>query len=296
MRSRFAFCLAILALSLVAALPASAQAADVVRPSSVTAGTVVPPGGARTVTLRCPALAVAVNAAVTRKGAGVVVQRSSPGRQAGNWSFRLVDAPGGGGRGAKMVLRCLRLDLAKGLSGARLVVSTSHRGVSVPAHSSFPVEVGCEPGAVATGYALQGGRRGLMRFASVEPTARGWSFVVENTGGARAGATVHGRCLKRRVAARSDRTGAVSLRLGITRRVFRNRVGPGTAAPTLAHRCRAREFSLATGSTVDPLDSIELAGSAPAGPRAGRWTFRGARRGDEVRTSLVCLSRGSRFR
>jgi len=40
----------------------------------------------------------------------------------------------------------------------------------------------------------------------------------------------------------------------------------------------------------------KLAGSAPAGPRAGRWTFRSASAGDRVETSLVCLSRRGRFR
>ena len=278
----------------MAVLPASAQAAGAVRPSSVSAHTVVPAGGTRTVTLTCPRLAVALNAAVTRRGAGVTVQRSRPGWHAGDWRFRLVAARGAGARGATMVLRCVRLQLADGLSGARLVVNTAHQRVSVPARGTAPAEVRCLPGWVGTGYALAGGRRGLIRLATVEPTAHGWTFLLENTGASRANATVHGRCLKRVVTARGD-GGTVRLRFGVARRASRNAVGPGDAR-TVVHRCRQSEFSLATGSIVDALDSIELAGSGPAGPRAGRWTFRNASAGDRVDTQLVCLSRRGGFR
>jgi hypothetical protein len=292
MALRFTVRLSILVV--IAALPASAQAASAVRPSSVSAQTVVPAGGTRTVTLTCPRLAVALNAAVTRKGAGVTVQRSRPGDDADDWSFKLIAARGAGARGATMVLRCVRLQLADGLSGTRLVVNTAHQSVSIPARGSVATPVRCSPGWVGTGYALAGGRRGVVRLATVEPTAHGWSFLLENTGAARANATVHGRCLKRTVTARGD-GGPVSLRFGVARRAFRNTVGPG-AARTVVHRCRPSEFSLATGSIVDALDSIELAGSAPAGPRAGRWTFSNASRGDVANTSLVCLSRRGAFR
>ncbi|HEY7453183.1 MAG TPA: hypothetical protein VH683_01375 [Thermoleophilaceae bacterium] len=292
MALRFAIRFSILVV--IAALPASAHAASAVVPSTVSAHTVVPAGGARTVTLTCPRLAVALNAAVTRKGAGVTVQRSRPGRSADDWSFRLVAARGGGSRSANMVLRCVRLHIAKGLSGARLVVNTAHQTVSIPARGSVPAPVSCSRGFVGTGYALAGGPRGLIRLATVEPTSRGWNFVVENTGAARANATVYGRCLKRNVAARGD-GGSVSLRFGVTLRSRRNTVGPGSAR-TVVHRCRPSEVSLATGSIVDALDSIELAGSAPAGPRAGRWTFTNASRGDRADTSLVCLSRRGAFR
>jgi hypothetical protein len=291
MALRFTVRLSILVV--IAALPASAHAASAVRPSSVTAQTVVPAGGARTVTLTCPRLAVALNAAVTRRGAAVTVQRSRPGRSADDWSFRLVAARGGGSRAATLVLRCVRLHLAKGLSGARLVVNTAHQSVSILAHGTMLAPVRCAPGFVGTGYALAGGR-GVVRLATVEPTAHGWNFLLENTGAGRANATVYGRCLKRVVTARGD-GGSRSLRFGVARRAFRDAVGPG-AARTVVRRCRPSEFSLATGSIVDALESIELAGSAPAGPRAGRWTFRNAGRGDRVDTSLVCLSRRGAFR
>jgi hypothetical protein len=283
-------------LSVVAAfalLPASAQAAGVVRPSTVTAGAVVPSGGERVVSLQCPRLAVALNAAVTSKGARVRVVRSVPGRDAGGWAFRLSAERGSGGRGATMALRCVELKLARGFSGATLMVNTSRQSVSVPAGQFVAREVGCQPGWVATGYALAGGR-GVVRFASVQPAAGGWNFLLENIGSSRARATVHARCLRRRVSARHG-SDIARLRFAFARRRFADRVGPG-AARVVSHRCRSGQFSVATGSSVDASDAIVLAESAPAGPRAGRWTFARASAGDRVATSLVCMSRASRFR
>jgi hypothetical protein len=67
MPTRFALSASLIIVLL--ALPASALAADVVVPSRVAASTTVPAGGSRTLTLHCPATAVALNAAVTRRGA-----------------------------------------------------------------------------------------------------------------------------------------------------------------------------------------------------------------------------------
>jgi hypothetical protein len=192
-----------------------------------------------------------------------------------------------------MALRCVELKLARGFSDATLMVNTSRQSVSVPAGQFVAREVGCQPGWVATGYALGGGR-GVVRFASVQPTAGGWSFVLENIGSSRARATVQARCLRRRVSARHN-GGTARLRFAFARRRFADRVGPG-AARTVSHRCRPGHFSVATGSSVDASQAIVLADSAPAGPRAGRWTFARAGAGERVATTLLCLSRASRFR
>ena len=120
MPSRFALC-ASLTIALFA-VPASALAADVVVPSSVARSTAVPSGGSKTLTLRCPAESVALNAAVTNHDPGVTVQRSIPGNGAGTWRFRLTGADGGGG--VRAVLRCVRRQLQAGVGGARLAVKT----------------------------------------------------------------------------------------------------------------------------------------------------------------------------
>ena len=85
---RLGAALAVLAVLVFA--PASAQAAKVIRTTSVTASAVVPPGSTSTSRLECPAPWVALSGAVTSKGTGVTVRRSSPGNEAGDWRFRFA--------------------------------------------------------------------------------------------------------------------------------------------------------------------------------------------------------------
>jgi hypothetical protein len=283
-----------LTIALLAA-PAGALAADVVRPSSVAASTTVPAGGSSTLTLRCPSASVALHAAVTRQGAGVTVRRSTPGAGPGDWRFRLAAADGASRRGARAVLRCVRLALPGGVSGARLVVRTRRReGIDIPAGSSTAVQMRCGEGFAGSGYGLDRGVRRDVTIAAAVPTPHGWNFRLENSGASPASAGLRVRCLKSVVSAR--RRGApVRLRFRLTRPSFAFLfTSNGTGAFT--HRCGTGKFSVATGSSVEPLDPVELVSSGPTSTRAGRWLFRGASAGDGGRGFLVCLGRASGFR
>jgi hypothetical protein len=271
------------------AVPADALGASAVRTSSVTGRVVVPDGRSTTMRLHCPPGAAALNAAVTRQGRGVVVQRSVPGSGSGDWGFR-VAARGAGSRSVSAVLRCISLRLPDGLTRARLSVATRDREGPVLARgATATLRLGCGRAWTATGYALRGGEG--VRLAAVEPDAHGWRFTLENTGSATARAGVSVRCLRTKVAATGPGTSA-EMTVGVTRPTRSNTLGPGSS--TFRHSC-GRRFSLATGSIVDPAASIDLAVSSPAGPAGGRWTFRNASGGDRVRSFLVCLSRASRF-
>jgi hypothetical protein len=217
-----------------------------------------------------------------------------PGRDAGDWSFTFA-ARRGSRRVAGAELRCLRLTIPAGVSAARLEVRTRRRaGVAIAPGDSRAVQIRCAQGHEGTGYGLGRGTRGDVRIASAVPTASGWSFRLENTGNAEASARVSARCLKRDVQARrgGESTG---LRFRISRPEFADVAEAGGSA-TFSHSCRRGQFSVATGSEVDPLDAIALIRSHTAGNRAGRWVFGGASAGDRVTTHLVCLERGSRFR
>jgi hypothetical protein len=271
-------------------VPASALAADVVVPSSVALSTAVPSGGSKTLTLRCPAEAVALNAAVTNHDPGVTVRRSIPGRAPGAWSFRLAGADGGGG--VRAVLRCVRLRLAVGMGGARLDVSTRRPPVVVPAGGRTTVRLRCGRAWVGTGYGFDPGTRGNSRLASVVPRAHGWDFTLQNDGAVASTSRVSARCLRQTV---TSGQGA-QLRFGVARPTFSDAVGaPPGSAGTFTHSCRESQFSLATGYTVDAADPVQLRLTHPEGRRAGRFRFRAAERDDVVSTSLVCLSRRSSF-
>lgn len=275
------------------ALPAVGHAAGTVVPSSTSVATVVPPGGTRTVTLSCAAPAVALSAAVTRLGPAATLRRSMPGDGAGNWSFTFA-ARRGAGRVAEAELRCVRLALPAGISGARLDVRTRGESrIAIPPGETQPVSIPCGRGYVATGHGLTRGTRGDVRIAAAVPTSTGWRFKLENAGKRAANAGVSARCLKRVVGAR--RGGESSeLRFAIARREFSDVALSGWAS--FSHRCRRGEFSVATGSEIDALDAIALVRSHAAGGRAATWTFARAGAGDGVTTHLVCLDRGSRFR
>ena len=274
------------------ALPSSAHAA-VVTPASTSAETVVPAGGTRTVTLSCPEPAVALSAAATRLGRSTELLRSVPGRAAGDWRLTFT-AGQGRGRTVEAELRCVRLRLSEGVSGARLGVQTRSRTrIRVPAGESVTAEADCDPGYVATGWGLRRGRRGDIRVAAAVPHAGGWSFELENIGSEAARAAVSARCVKRVVRARRNGN-AVELRLRVVRRAFEDPVGDGR--PSFSHFCRRGQYSLAAGSEVDPLDPIALVRSSATARRHASWTFARASAGDVVTTHIVCLARNSRFR
>ena len=288
MPSRFAVCTS-LTIALLA-VPASALAADVVVPSSVARSTAVPSGGSKTLTLRCPAEAVALNAAVTNHDPGVTVRRSIPGTGAGTWRFRLTGTDGGGG--VRAVLRCVRLQLPVSVSGARLDVSTRRPPVEVPASGSITVRIRCGRAWIGTGYGFDPGTGGDARLASVVPTAHGWNFTIANAASTPVTARVSARCLRQTVTSTGGR-----LRFAVARLVFSDLIGrmPGSAG-TFTHSCAESRFSLATGYAVDDVDGAQLRLTHPEGRRAGRFRFRGAASDDVVTTFLVCLSRRTEFR
>jgi hypothetical protein len=287
-RVALSFCI----LLAVVALASPAHAA-VVTPSSTSAETVVPAGGKRTLTLSCPEPAVALSAAASRLGRSAELLRSVPGRDAGDW--RLTFAAGRGrGRTVEAELRCVRLRLPEGIRRVRLGVQTmSQTQMRVTAGGTRTSELDCAPGYVATGWGLRRSRRGDVRVAAAVPSARGWSFEVENIASAAARADVTARCLKRVVRARRNGN-PVELRFRIARRAFDDPVGDGRQS--FVHRCRSGQYSLAAGSEVDPLDAIALVRSSALGRRQASWTFAQASAGDAVTTHMVCLARNSRFR
>jgi hypothetical protein len=295
MPTRFALCSS-LTIALLA-VPASALAADVVVPSRVAASTTVPAGGSRTLTLRCPATAVALNAAVTRRAPGVTVRRSIPGAASGVWRFRLSAAADARSRGVRAALRCVRLAIPAGVSSTRLVVSTRRPpAITVPAGSSSGLEVRCARGFIPTGYGLDKGAADLT-LAGAVPWRRGWGFRVENSGASSANARFSVRCLKQSVRAR-DAGGPTQLDFAVARRVFSDaltRKPPPRSRGTFTHTCAESEFSVATGHALDSDDGAVVTGTAPDGLRAGRWTFRRARPGEVMTTFLLCLDRHTRF-
>ena len=272
------------------AAPASALAADVVVPSSVAGTTAVPADGSSTLTLRCPASAVALNAAVTNHDPGVTVRRSIPGRGAGTWRFRLTGTDGGGG--VRAVLRCVRLQLPAGIGGARLNVSTRRPPVAVPAGGRTTVRLRCGRAWVGTGYGFDPGTRGETRLASVVPRAHGWDFTIQNDAAAARTARVSARCLRQTV---TSSQGA-QLRFGVARPRFVDAVGaPPGSVGTFTHSCRESQFSLATGFAVGAADQVRFRLTHPEGRRAGRFRFRGAASDDVASTFLACLGRRSTF-
>ncbi|MEA2406456.1 MAG: hypothetical protein QOE69_575 [Thermoleophilaceae bacterium] len=281
---RIATCASVIVV--LAILPAAASAASLIRPSSVTAAVAVSSGSARNVSLHCPNPAVALNGAASYRDGGLTLRRSTPGRAADDWQFRLVAAADGRTHHATLVLRCVRLGPPSAVPGARLDVKTNRPPpFSVPADGTTAVRrVRCGPGWLATGYGVHGGSS--IRLASVVPVARGWNFRLENTGSHATTASVSARCLKEDV---SSQRGV--LHFNATRPSKQSRFGPGRSH-SLTRACAAGRFGVATGSVLDPAGAFELGATGPVRDGRGRWVFRG--RG-EARTYLVCLSRAGSF-
>jgi hypothetical protein len=272
----------------LSALPAAAQAADTVRPSSVTRSVTVPGGSARNFTLECPSPGVALSGAASRRDAGLTLRRSTPGSGPGDWHFRLAADADRVIHRATLVLRCVRLGPPTAVLGTRLDVKTTKRpGITIGAGEAVAARALCGRAWLATGYGLQGGSRSL-RLDSVEPLAHGWDFTLVNTASRPIRVGVSSRCLKQTVSSQRG-----ELRFQASRPSRHNAFGPGRVH-SLGHSCGSGLFSLATGSTLDPAATFELAASGPVRTTRGRWTFRNGSGG--VTTHLICLSRASRFR
>jgi len=287
-RVALSFCI----LFALVALPSSAHAA-VVTPTSTAVETTVPAGGARTVTLSCAGSSVALSAAATRLGRSAELLRSVPsGRAAGDWMLTFA-AGRSAGRTVEAELRCVRLRLPPGVNRARLTVQTESRTrIRVPARGTRRANIRCAPGYVATGWGMRRSRGANVHVAAAVPSAGGWRFELENAGSGPARAAVSTRCLKRVV--RGRRSGeAVALRFRVVRRAFEDVVTGGR--PSLSHRCRGTQHSLAAGHEVDQLDAIALVRSSASGRSRASWTFAQASAGDSVTTHMVCLARDSRF-
>lgn len=280
----------------VLAVPADALGASAVRTFSVSARLVAPTGHPSTLSLACPPGAVALNAAVTRQGSGVIVRRSLPGMGSGDWAFR-VAAEGSGSRAVSAVLRCVALRLPQGFTSAHLNVSSrnSSNHVLAPGETTS-ARVGCGRAWTATGYALEGGRRGAIRLAQAIPGPHGWLFTLENTGSGTARGGVAVRCIRSAATARRPDGATKELRFGVSRPSFASTFEAGPSRRMSSATCGPSRFSLSAGISVDPAGPVEVLRASPAGPGGARWVFGGVREGDGYVRHTVCLSTATRFR
>jgi hypothetical protein len=274
-------------LSVAFAAPFAAPPAEarVVEPVTVAKSLTVPAGETRTLNLRCPARAAALNGAVRGALAGA---ESIPSSNPRNWTFRFTG--GSAPRTAGAVLRCVRLRLPHGVRRVGLVVGTQIEPViEVPAGNSQVIAVKCTKGQVPTGWGLK--RRtpdSELELASVVPTGHGWRFTVQNAGPVGAAGTVYGRCLERRQRAASGQQHAFATRVAS----FTERVDGGG---TTSRSCKRGEYSVATGVALPEDGRVSLTSTGPTGDRGGAWSFAQPGGSAAVQTSLVCLARTTGF-
>jgi hypothetical protein len=276
------FALAAAAAAITAAALPAAASAKLIQPISVSATTNVPAGQTRAVFLKCPARAVALNAAAT---SALDATDSVPRPTARGWT--LTFTAGATSRTGSGVLRCVRLDLPQSVSGVTLAVETQIEPVpEVPAGETQKLNIRCSHGFVPTGWGLDrtGGDNGLS-IAVATPTKHAWSFTVENTGDTGAAGTLYTRCLERKQRASTGQHHA-----------FATRVAKSSITGDSATRsCRSNEYSVATGVSLPIKDDIFLTGTGPVGRHDGQWHFAKASGAGAVKTSLVCLSTTTHF-
>jgi hypothetical protein len=273
----------------LAALPAAAEARDVIQPSTVSRSATVNGGAARTLALSCPRPAIALNATATGLPSGATVRRSLPGFGVLGWSLELAAAESAASQRLSASLRCLRLALPGAIEGVRLSASTRFEPeVSVPAGATERVALRCGSRYIPTGYGLDA-HAGRVSTIAARSGRRGWSFELANRSAEAALVTVSIRCTRAKIDG-LRRGKPVSLRFRTRRASFTDTVAPGG---TLRHSCRADEFSVATGVRIDPASGVELVSAQPARGRGGLWRFAGS--GGPVETQLLCLSRTSTF-
>jgi hypothetical protein len=276
------FAVAAVAASLVAAALPAAASAKLIQPISVSASTNVPAGQVRTLFLKCPARAVALNAAAT---SALDATDSVPRPTARGW--KLTFTAGAQSRTGSAVLRCVRFDLPPGVSGVTLAVETKIEPVfEVPPGTTQKQTLKCSHGMVPTGWGLDrtGDGNGLSIAAAI-PTKRAWSFTVENTGSTGAAGTLYTRCLERRQRASTGQHHS-----------FATRIAKSSVTGASATRsCRSNEYSVSTGVSLPVSDDIFLTGTGPVGRHDGQWSFAKASGAGAVKTSLVCLSTTTHF-
>jgi hypothetical protein len=255
----------------VTALPAAADAA-LVEPISVSTTADVPAGQTRSVTLRCPARAVALNTGVT---AGLDIVDSVPKFTARGWTLKFT--AGSRSRSVSAALRCVRFDMPHGVAGVSLAVETRIEPVvDLAPGATQTLKASCSHGFTPTGWGLDRAGNDLQ-IRTVKPAKRGWRFAVRNDGTAPATGTAYGRCLERQQHAETGQRHSFAMR------------------STSAGSCRSSEFSVSTGVSELPNDNIFLTGTGPTGQRGAVWRFANAPEGGPVRTSLVCLSTATGF-
>ena len=268
------------AATLAAIAPSGATAAahaKVVEPVWVTKRVAVPPGQTKSLTLRCPTRAVALN------GTAPSADSSIPGADARRWTFRFA-------RSGAATLRCVRLRLPRNVRGISIVVGTAFEPVvDVPPGLTQTIHVKCPAGQVPTGWGLErtGDANGLSVAAAV-PTAKGWSFVVENTGPSGASGSLSARCLEKKQRARSGHRHSFATRVASFTEQLR-------ADSTASRSCRSGEYSVATGVSLPASADVVLTGTALIGARGAEWSFSRADGATRVQTRLVCLARTTRF-
>jgi hypothetical protein len=264
-----------------ATVPAQASA-RLIQPISVTASTNVPAHQTRTVFLKCPARAVALNAAAT---SALDATDSVPRPTARGWT--LTFTAGAQSRTGSATLRCVRMQLPAGIAGVSLAVETQIEPVpEVAPNDTQTLDIKCSHGFVPTGWGLDrtGTPNGLSIAAAV-PTKHAWSFTIENTGTAAAAGTIYTRCLER------DQRASTGQRHAFATRVATSRVHGASATRS----CKPNEFSVATGVSLPTADDIFLTGTGPVGLHAGQWRFAKASGAGAVKASLVCLSTATQF-
>jgi hypothetical protein len=283
---------ATVAIVMLAALPAAAAARPTVVPSSVERSTTVAAGGARSLTLTCPADAVALHAAPVRLPRGVRIADSAPGRSVRRWRLRFASVARRARR-VRATLRCVRLHVPDGISDVTLRVSTSSRGMlRVPAGSSVEVPLDCAPGFIPAGQGVGAGTRAVSVTAAV-PSGNGWVFRIENNGNSAAAASARIRCLQRVVRGRR-KGGTTRLRFDVKHVTFSVPIRSGRSR-SFTGSCAPDRFSLGTGISIDRTADITLLRSFPLGSREGAWFLRNRGPAEPVSGHLLCLSRSSRF-
>lgn len=281
------------AIVMLAALPVAANAAATVVPSAVDGSTMVPAGGAKSLTLSCPDRSAALHAAPVSLPSGVRVSDSGPGVDVRRWTLRLASVAGASRR-VSATLRCVRLDLPSGISDVTVRVSSNNwPKVPLSAGSTVNFSIPCPSGYIATGLGVGMSTREVKLVAAV-PNSRGWAIRIKNNGSSAARASARVRCLQRVVSGR--RNGArTALAFGISRVVYSTPVSSGKSR-SVTGSCAPNRFSLGTGISLDSDDDISLLRSFPFGGREGSWFFRNRGPRERVKSYLLCLSRSSRFR
>jgi hypothetical protein len=263
----------------LAVLPGSAAAA-VVDPVSVSRFTTVAAGETRSLTLTCPARAVALHGAATSELRTDSIPSSNPQR----WRFRFTNGSRGPQR-AGGVVRCVRLRLPEDVGDIALVVGTVRLpDAFVVAGATRKVSLTCQRGMIPTGWGIERGDAGrTIAVAAASPTRRGFTFMLENTGDRGARATPRIRCLERTERASSGKTLSFATRVA----TFED------GGNVVRHACRRKEYSVSAGVSLDPAGDLVLDRATPRGERGGLWRFSGS---GSATTSLICLARGTRFR